>query len=219
MGRPLTGERRKFRRETPETRRLSLIEAALDLVAEAGVRGATVREIAERGQVTQGLIRHYFSSKEELMAAAYAHHMERMTELTFAPLAAETGGARARLAALVRASLTPPVVDSRSIAIWASFLNKVRGDARMKATHERTYAGFRTRLEELIGEVLDEAGRPAGAARLHHLATACNAVIDGLWLEGGALPDAFGSEELVEIGLDAVGAIIGLELDRGETKR
>lgn len=207
-------ERRKFKRETSEQRKLDLVEAALSLVAEKGVRGATVRRIAERADVTQGLIRHYFTSKEDLITAAYEHHMDTMTDLTFAPVATVMGSAKERLIAFVEASLTPPVVDPRSIALWASFLNKVQNDPQMKATHERTYVNFRKRLEDLIRAALEEAGHPAPAHRLHHLAIACNAVIDGLWLEGGALPDAFAPDELPRIGVESVGAIIGLGLEK-----
>jgi len=38
----------------------------------------------------------------------------------------------------------------------------------------------------------DEMGRTVDPIILRQLAIACNAVIDGLWLEGGALPDDFG---------------------------
>ncbi|MFW8636273.1 TetR/AcrR family transcriptional regulator [Cribrihabitans pelagius] len=210
----MSEDRRKFRRETPEQRKLALIEAALALVAEKGVRGATVRAIAERAEVTQGLIRHYFSSKEELIAAAYEHHMTFMTDLTAAPAAGDERPARERLTAFVVASLTAPVVDPRSIALWASFLNKVQRDPQMRATHARTYADFRDRLEDLIRAALEEAGQPAAPAQARRLATACNAVIDGLWLEGGALPEAFEPGELPDIGLDSIGAIIGLDLQQ-----
>lgn len=208
----MSEERKKFRRESAESRQEALILATLELVAEQGVRGATVRGIAERADVTQGLIRHYFSSKEELIVAAYEHHMNSMTDQTFAPTKGAMDSARSRLAAFVTASLTPPVVDPRAIALWASFLNNVQRDPQMKATHERTYAYFRDQLEELIADSLKEAQRSVSPARLHQLAIACNAVIDGLWLEGGALPDAFAPGELVEIGLQSVSAIIDLDL-------
>jgi AcrR family transcriptional regulator len=210
---PLVSEdRKKFKRESAESRQHALILATLDLVAEQGVRGATVRGIADRADVTQGLIRHYFNSKEELIVAAYEHHMNSMTDQTFAPANEVAASAQARLAAFVKASLTPPVVDPRAIALWASFLNKVQQDQQMKATHERTYAYFRDQLEGLIAASLKEANRSASPVQLRQLAIACNAVIDGLWLEGGALPDAFEQGELVEIGLKSVSAIIDLDL-------
>ena len=208
----MSEERKKFRRESAESRQEALILATLELVAEQGIHGATVRGIAERANVTQGLIRHYFSSKEDLIVAAYEHHMNELTDQTLAPAISATASANARLTTFVKASLTPPVVDPHAIALWASFLNKVQRDPQMKATHERTYAYFRDRLERLIAETLNEAGCSTSPARLRHLAIACNAVIDGLWLEGGALPDAFAPGELVEIGLQSVSAIIDLDL-------
>ncbi len=210
----MSEDRRKFKRQSAEARREALIRAALELVAERGVRGATVRGIAERADVSQGLIRHYFNSKEDLITAAYEAHMTRMTDLTEAAASQPGGTARDRLAAFVEASLTAPVVDPRWVALWASFLIEVQNDRAMKAIHARTYTDFRDRLEALIAAALGEAGQAAAPERLRHLAIACNAVIDGLWLEGGALPDAFEADELPEIGLTSVGAILGLELTR-----
>ncbi len=203
---------RKFRREPAEQRREALIDATLSLIAEQGVRGATVREIATRAHVTQGMIRHHFSSKEELITAAYEHHMNRMTDLTSAPAALAAGSARARLTAFVMASLTPPVVDAGSVTLWASFLNKVHEDMQMRIIHERTYYEFRNRLEALIAAVLSEADSATTPRDLRLLAIACNAVIDGLWMEGGVLPGAFEQGELSEIGIRSVGAIIGIDL-------
>lgn len=209
----MSDERRKFTRESAQQRKRTLIEATLELVAEKGVQGATVRGIADRAKVTQGLIRHYFSSKEELITAAFEHHMTQMTDLTFAPVADVKGSARDQLRVFVQSSLMPPVVDPRSIALWAGFLNKVQHDAQMKETHAKTYVQFRDRLEKLIRAALEEAGRETEPARLYQLATACNALIDGLWMEGGALPEAFAPGELSQIGLTSVGAIIGLSLE------
>ena len=54
--------------------------------------------------------------------------------------------------------------------------------------------------------------RRADAATLPPYAIACNAVIDGLWLEGSALPEAFEPGELARIALSAVGSILGVDL-------
>lgn len=203
---------RKFRREPAEQRKEALILATLSLIAEQGVGGATVRAIATRAEVTQGMIRHHFSSKEELVTAAYEHHMNRMTNLTSAPVALADGSARERLIAFVSASLSPPVVDASSVTLWVSFFSKVREDTQMQVIHERTYHDSRNRLEALIAAVLNEADIATKPQDLRLLAIACNAVIDGLWMEGGALSGGFEPDELPEIGLRSVGAIIGVDL-------
>ncbi len=202
--------RRNWRREGAEARREALVEAVLALVSEGGMEAATVRAIAERASVTPGLIRHYFDTKEDLLAAAYEAHMARLTEATADHARGRT--AAERLAAFVAAGLRAPIVDPAAIGLWAGFINLVRRDDRMQAIHERTYHAFRDRLQSLISAALDEAGQPQDTPRLRDLAIACNAVIDGLWLEGGALPGAFGEDELARIGLASVGAIIGLQL-------
>jgi len=202
----------KFRREPADQRKDALIQATLSLTAERGVRGATVRAISARADVTQGLIRHYFSSKEDLITAAYEHHMRRLTDMTAAPGAGQSGSAKARLATFVVTGLEPPVVDPGAVSLWAGFLNSLREGAEMQAIHERTYHDFRDRLEVLIGDALAEADRSPSPRELRQLAIACNAVIDGLWMEGGALPSAFEPGELPQIGLRSVGAIVGLDL-------
>ena len=201
-----------FRREPAEKRKEALVIATLALIAEGGVRSATVRAIAARAEVTQGLIRHYFASKEDLVMAAYEYHMSVLTNQTAASIPVETGSYRASLASFVEASLKPPVVDPGAVSLWAGFLNTVREDARMQAIHVQTYCDFRNRLELLIADALAEAQRPTTSEELRRLAIACNALIDGLWMEGGALPGAFEPGELPQIGLRSVSAIIGLEL-------
>lgn len=210
----MTDPRPKFKREPATQRKDALIESALALISEQGVAGATVRAIAKRADVTQGLIRHYFSTKEELISAAYERHMNQMTELTAAPAAQDGISATSRLVTFITAGLTSPVMDTRSVTLWASFISSIRTDAAMRQMHQQTYYDFRNRLEILIRDALLESAphTPPCPKDLRHMAIACNAVIDGLWMEGGALPETFDTDELAQIGLKSVGAIIGLPL-------
>jgi AcrR family transcriptional regulator len=206
--------RRRFTREEPQSRQADLIAAVLDLMAEAGPAETTVRAIAEAAGVSPGMIRHHFSSKEDLVNAAYRAHMARQTE--GAERALGPGSARARLRRFVAASLTPPVVDPRAISLWAAFLHMVRRDPAMRGTHEEYYLAYRDRLQSLIAAALAEAGRIADRGELRRLAIACNAVIDGLWLEAGLLPEAFAEGEIEAIGRASVGAIVGLDLAKAQ---
>lgn len=204
----MTSDRRPYRRETEETRREALIEAALDLVASGGPQAATVRAIAERAGVTPGLIRHYFASKEELTRAAYRRLMQILTEDSARALRDAAPTPTARLAAFVSASLRPPVVDPLRLGLWAGFLNSLRGDPAMREIHEQGYRAYRDLLQGLIAAL----PREASAEQCRRDAIACNAVIDGLWLEGSALPQGFATGELESIGLAAVSAILNLNL-------
>lgn len=209
----MVDSRKSFKRESSDQRQDDLIEATLSLIASGGPEAATVRNIALEAGVTPGLIRHYFSTKEDLIGAAYERHMTTMRYAVYAPLEQEFPSAVARLAALVTASVLPPVADPRAMALWAGFIQSVQRDAAMKVIHERTYHQFRDQLQELIRDAFLELGQPKNKADLRKLAIACNAVMDGLWLEGSALPDTFETGELPAIGLASVGAILGLKLE------
>lgn len=204
----MTPERRPYKRESEETRRDALILAALDLVGEAGPEAATVRAIADRAGVTPGLIRHYFTSKDELIRAAYRRLMEWLTQDSSIALLQADKGPKAQLVAFVQASLRPPVVDPTRLGLWAGFLNALRRDPEMRVVHDQGYRAYRDLLERLIAAL----PRTADAAQCRRDAIACNAVIDGLWLEGSALPEAFAVGELEDIGIASVSAILGINL-------
>ncbi|MGH7012442.1 MAG: TetR family transcriptional regulator, partial [Caulobacteraceae bacterium] len=52
--------------------RAALIEAALELIAEKGFRGATLEEIAARAGKSKGAVYSNFASKDELFLAVVA---------------------------------------------------------------------------------------------------------------------------------------------------
>lgn len=87
-------------------------------------------------------------------------------------------------------------------------MHKVRSDPDLMAVHETAYLAYRDTLQRLI-ETLPRAPR-RGQTRAE--AIACNALIDGLWVEGSLLPSAFEPGEIITIGLHSVGAILGVDL-------
>ena len=204
--------RRSFRHAPEGVRRQDLINATLDCIAEDGLQGATVRNIALRAGVTAGLIRYYFPGKDELVYAAYRETMNRMTGQVkrLADESAERLNAKPRqhLDCFVEASLSPPVVDARTLSLWATFISLIHVDAQMAAIHKESYLAFRNELERLIAAIFDEEGRTANETELARYAIAVNAVIDGLWLEGCLAGDIFAENDLVAIGLKAVDAVL-----------
>jgi len=58
-------------RKTSDERRDEILRATLRLVAQKGFAGVTLREVATEVGVVHGLIRHYFATRDELVAAAF----------------------------------------------------------------------------------------------------------------------------------------------------
>jgi AcrR family transcriptional regulator len=67
-------------------RRKELLDAVARVIARAGITGATTREIAREAGVSNGVLAHYFSDKDELLTAAlrssFKQAYERMNERT-----------------------------------------------------------------------------------------------------------------------------------------
>lgn len=205
--------RRSFQRAGEGERRAALIDATLELIAEAGPDAATVRAIAARADVTPGLIRHYFATKEDLIAAAHEALMTGLTEAAAARLDRLPDDPIARLAGFVAASVSPPVTDPRAMALWAAAMQTVPRDKAMRAAHEATYLAFRDRLQNLIAAALRSAGRPADPRTTRALAIAGNALLDGLWIEAAALPDHFSDIDLPRLALSAFSRLLDLPLE------
>jgi AcrR family transcriptional regulator len=71
------------RQAQADARREQLLASALGLFAEKGVRGSTIKDIAQAAGVTDGLIYHYFPSKSALVQAVVERYTFRpeMVEL------------------------------------------------------------------------------------------------------------------------------------------
>ncbi len=67
-----------------EARRAQLLDAALAVFADKGLEAATVKDLSAAAGVAQGLLYHYFPSKEALLEAALERHyfLPALLELT-----------------------------------------------------------------------------------------------------------------------------------------
>lgn len=84
------------------SKKADIVRAALQMFAEKGFRGATIRDIAEAAGVTEGALYRHFASKEELAQALFAECARLFYEHLHAAVAAHTSP-RQQLCALARA--------------------------------------------------------------------------------------------------------------------
>ncbi|WP_082350123.1 transcriptional regulator BetI [Novosphingobium sp. AAP1] len=191
------------RRAEPDARRHSLIEAAMRVLARAGANGASVRAIAQEAGVSPGLVGHYFSGIDALIAETYTHVDAMVTQALNAAVAAAPSDPRAQLEAFVTASFTAPIAQPALLATWIAFWSLVTSQPQIARQHDEQYAGYRARLEQLL--------REAGVAEgdLRHAAIAVTALVDGLWLELCLSPQCFSSEEAGAIARRFLGTVCG----------
>ena len=177
------------RRAEPDVRRQSLIAACARVLAREGAAGTSVRVIAREAGVSPGLITHYFTGIEALIAATYADVDQTVRAAMEVAVAAAGTDPRARLDAFVTASFVPPIADRALLATWIAFWSLVSARADIARQHDDQYAAYRARLTEM----LDACGVAPDRLRLAAITLA--AVVDGLWLELCLSPGCFSAQE------------------------
>lgn len=77
----------RTRQEQAEWRRERLLDAALEVFADKGIDGASVKDVTKAAGVTAGLLYHYFDGKEALVQALLAERgfLPRLRELLSRP--------------------------------------------------------------------------------------------------------------------------------------
>jgi AcrR family transcriptional regulator len=133
------------------------VEAALQLIAEAGLGGLTVDTLASRLGVTKGSFYWHFTGRSDLLAAALARWEERATAEAITGLSA-IGNARRRLEVMLDAASQPP----RSRSLYAA-LAEAAEDPIVRAVLNRVASARITYLEGCYREI----GLPPALAKAH----------------------------------------------------
>jgi TetR/AcrR family transcriptional regulator, regulator of biofilm formation and stress response len=161
-------------REATLARRRALLEAAVDVVAERGVGGATHREIARRAGLPLSTTSYFFASIDELVLEALQVFQTELLEQIDALRAQVASQQLTPIEAvdmLLAVLLAEP--GPRIVAQFEGYL-----EASRRPEHRPAVAAVITAFERLAESVLAAAGarRPADAAR------AFVALVDGFAL-------------------------------------
>ena len=186
------------REQQAEQRRNQFIDIALDLFSEKGVDGATIKEIAARADVAQGLVYHYFDSKEALLLAVIERH-----------------GPIAPLRALLAQAFTQPIREGlhtlahgvyRIMSERRKLLQIILHEALLRPEMRQILLGVRMQLMMTVGTYLD-ARIAQGELRPHDTKVTMHtlAVTIGSLVLAGFPPDPF-IDDLVDSLLDGIGA-------------
>jgi TetR/AcrR family transcriptional repressor of bet genes len=170
---------RRFSRESPETRRRLLIEAAERCLAAHGIQGFTIDRICREAGVSRGLISHYFAGKDALLVAVYRSSLYGAITDRMA-VAGSAATPTARLAAMIDVAFLPETFRRANLLVWLALWGAVATNPKLQKVHRSLYRDYRARLAEEIAAVAAERRMTLDAAALARNAIA---LIDGLWLE------------------------------------
>lgn len=150
-----------------DQRRVELVDATWRIIAEKGLDGATMRDIAAEAGFANGALKPYFPSKDRLLDFAFEHIFAQ----TNRRMEAATTGLTGREALRTYCHEILPLDDERrnEARVAIAFWQKAMQDPAKAAVHERSMEQWR----EALGRLLVEAGH--GGA---DLVTAVGAIMD-----------------------------------------
>lgn len=189
-----------------------LIEATLECIAELGIQGTSVRAVAARAGVSNGLIRHHFDAKANLILAAYRRTIALISTNSMRELKSTEGTPHVRLRRFIVATLDTPASDSRLLSLWATFVSQSRVDPEIAAVREESYMALRRATEPLIAAVFVAEGRPLSAEEVETTTIVVHAMLDGLWIEAGLSQSPDGVGKLIALGIRSVEKLLDIKL-------
>jgi AcrR family transcriptional regulator len=164
------------------TARDRILQAACDLIAERGIGGARIAQIAKAAGVSTALVHYHFRTRETLLSETldYAFDLAAAVRLRAAGENGSDGSAARRLADVVEQSLPTTDPGRREWQLWAELWLGAARDPDLRPIAAQMYARYRTWIATAVAE-----GVAAGEfARVDPGETAdlAMALIDGLGL-------------------------------------
>ncbi|MGZ4673092.1 MAG: TetR/AcrR family transcriptional regulator [Ilumatobacteraceae bacterium] len=192
-------------RLSPTARREEIIAAALRVASTKGMANTTVRDVAAEMGTSSGLIHHYFSSMDEVLAAAFEEAAGAdlaNTELAMRQCETATGRLAAFFAAYTRSD------EDCAFQLWLDAWAEATRRPALGATSQRLNVAWQRLIATTIIDGVDDGvmaceDPDATAWRVLSL-------LDGLSLQLAAHPGVIERGVVVDWAMTALEAEVGL---------
>lgn len=193
-------------RISADQRRQDFIEAAVRVIADQGMRGATTRRIAEAADAPLATLHYCFHTKEQLFFAVFEYMsssiLEQQADVSPAENDLATTAARI-LRSTMEWSLAHPIYTKVQfdLTLWA-----LRQDGKNAGLGDRVYDLFLGEFETVLDAA---AASAADKALIRPLARLLTAILDGLSLQWVNHQDDARARADVDLACDTVTAFLG----------
>ncbi len=161
-----------------EVRRAQLIDATLLCIDQCGLSGTTLASVAQRANISTGIVSHYFGDKSGLLEATMRHILRDLWAATRRRgLIAAKAGPRARLRAIVAANFDVSQVNTPVMKTWLAFWAQSMHEDALRRLQ-------RVNTRRLYSNLCAEFRKLMTHAAARRAARGLAAMIDGLWLRG-----------------------------------
>jgi AcrR family transcriptional regulator len=200
------------RNAVASARRDQVIDAATAVIVEQGIQNLSLSEVEKRAGMARGHLTYYFPTKEDILLAVFDRVLQRMHASVDGPHEGGCPGAAAGgwelTGMLLRMMLSRPLPNPEFGCLQHTFLAQAghREDFRKKLAE--LYEFWRGDLAAKL-EADVEKGTLRRCPRPRAVSTLIQALLHGLAVQSVADPDAFDTEEVLELCLDVLGTYLG----------
>lgn len=128
-----------------------ILQAACRVVVRDGAHALRMAEVAREAGVSKALLHYYFSTRQELVRAAFAYSSDLWDEGVRGRLArAPDGAAKVELYLLASVDSSEPYNEQR--ALWNEVWSSLRVDSELRPLVQDAYRAWMQRLVALIEE-------------------------------------------------------------------
>lgn len=175
-----------------DARRLQLIEATIDTLAERGFSRTTLTEVARTAGLSHGLVLFHFETKEKLLAETLAHLAEEYRANWTGALAAAGPDAARQLNALIEADFDLKVFTQARLSAWCAFWGEAQSRPLYQATCGSKDEDYNRTMEAICQRLIDDGGYSGSAVRLARIV---RVTIEGVWLDRMTMVTPYDSDE------------------------
>jgi AcrR family transcriptional regulator len=177
---------------TGHVRRPAILKAAAEVIAERGVIGTRIADVAERAGTSAPGVLYWFASKDELLTEALAFSDDRF----YAELSEELAridSARDRLRRIV--ALWPSEGDEEAV-LWMELWVRALRDPQVNAARARLDARWRAAIAEVVRD--GQAAGEFGPVDPEAFALTLGALMDGFAIQLALRDPAVTPERVTE---------------------
>lgn len=197
---------------TIEDKKQLFIDATIYCLAEYGFKETTVRKIAEMAKVAPGLLTHYYSGKEVLIAESYKYLAKKFLDLFHERIASKKNNPIEALQIFIKATFEKDNLNPKMLRVWLTFWSLTLTHKDLKHIHKENYRQYIASIERLLIQAYQKDNKDVDIAHIRSLAIGIIGLLDGLWVEWCLDPNTFSPHEALQIVYNFVESTTGLKI-------
>lgn len=164
---------------TPDATKQRILDALVDLLADAGSEAVSVRRVAAGANVSIGAVQHHFPTRDDLVVAAMIHVGE-LTQNSIAEMARSHSNPFDSCQSVCRALAAAADDDLRASRVWLAFVAHAANNPRVARIHAELWQRAEDELAGMIDAMTRNGGHPLSPDDVKDRAAVLLACLDGI---------------------------------------